>query len=134
MLRSLPESIQLKFQPEFEAILASLGQDSKVLGYKEEVLATWYASTFIKRVCISQVTWLQELLENDALNINYHAENYIEVLKPVFSAASNIEELQQLLRRVRAAEFARIAWRDLQHYANGTTNSIRAQYFCQSLY
>ncbi len=117
MLRSPPDLVLSRFHQEFEAILSELGHAPNIEAHKDEIFAVWYASPFIKRVCISQLGWLQRLLNSNGLNIDYQAENYVEQLKPVFTQANNIEELQCLLRQTRATAFARIAWRDLQKYA-----------------
>ncbi len=116
MLRSPPDLVLSRFHQEFEAILSELGHDPNIEAHKDEIFAIWYASPFIKRVCISQPGWLQRLLNSNGLNIDYQAEDYVEQLKPVFTQANNIEELQSFLRQARATAFARIAWRDLQKY------------------
>ncbi len=117
MYRPPADQFSTEFQQNYQAILAELDDYQSIERHKDEIFATCYASPFIKRVCTSQPLWLQRLLDNDELHIDYVAGNYIELLEPVFSQASTVEELQRLLRRVRVTEFARIAWRDLQRYA-----------------
>ena len=116
MLKISPEHTPQVLQQEYESMLAQLAGDQILTRHKDEILATWNASQFIKRTCISQPVWLRGLFDNNGLHVTYEAENYIERLKFVFSQANNIEELQQLLRCARAEAFARIAWRDLQRY------------------
>ena len=105
-----------RLQQEYESMLAQLAGDQTLARHKDEILAIWNASQFIKRTCISQPVWLKGLFDKNGLHVAYEAKNYIERLKFVFSQANNIEELQQLLRCARAEEFARIAWRDLRRY------------------
>ena len=116
MLQSPPELILPRFQQDYATLQHALDSDENIARHKDEILAIWYASPFIKQVCISQPAWLKNLLDHDALHADYTAEKYAEVLKPVFSQADNVAKLQRLLRQVRAAHFARIAWRDLQQY------------------
>ncbi len=106
-----------RFQQDYEAVQEKLGDVQAIASHKDEIFAVWHASSFIRRVCVSQPLWLQGLLARGELHVDYKMENYSELLQSVFSQANSVEELQQLLRRVRVAEFARIAWRDLQQYA-----------------
>ena len=117
MLTSPPDQLLSRFHQEYEANLAELGHDQNIARHKDELLAIWCASPFIKRVCASQPGWLQVLFDSNGLNVDYQTENYVEQLETVFTQANNIEELQCLLRQARATAFARIAWRDLQNYA-----------------
>ena len=111
---TVPESELIKIEQELESLF--LSSDPEVSKYKEEILFVCYASSFVKRVCITQPEWLASILVKDALNQNYNSEQYRQLLRPVFDATS-IESLQQKLRKLRTACFARIAWRDLQQYA-----------------
>ena len=118
MLKLPAETISSKFQQDFDAILDELNSDANILKHKDEVLAIWYASPYIKRVCISQPKWLQTILADEQLHVDYDLEKYRHLLTPVFLNADSVEMLQQQLRQLRAACFARIAWRDLQQYTS----------------
>lgn len=117
MLTQPPEQSVTGFEKDYEAIVEKLDGDEVVTRHREELFAVWYASSFIRRVCVSQPLWLQGLLVDGGLHVNREREGYVELLQAVFSKAGSVEELQQSLRRLRVAEFARIAWRDLQQYA-----------------
>lgn len=104
------------FQQDFDAILAEFEDGSLLIGHQEELFAVWYASPFIKRVCVSQPKWLYQLLSENELHKNCDLERYTKILRPIFSTADKVEVLQQQLRQQRAAAFARIAWRDLHQY------------------
>lgn len=112
-------------------MLAKLDAAKKVAKHKDEILAIWYASPFVKRVCIAQPLWLQGLIIGGSLREDYQLENYIELLEPVFSQAEKVEELQQFLRHARMAEFARIAWRDMQQYATVQQSLSELSIFAQ---
>ena len=105
------------FQHDFDAILSQINDDALLLECQEELFAVWYASPFIKRVCISQPQWLHQLLEQNELHNNCDIGKYRKLLQPIFVASNDVETLQQQLRQQRTAAFARIAWRDLQQYA-----------------
>ena len=117
MLTQPPEQSLTGFQQDYEAILAKLDGDEVVARHKEELFAVWYASSFVRRVCVSQPQWLRGLLADGGLQVNREREGYVALLRAVSSKAGSVEELQQMLRRLRVAESARIAWRDLQRYA-----------------
>jgi len=118
MLKPPPETALVKYQQDFDAILAELGNDSIVLEHKDEMFAVWYASPFIKRVCVSQPGWVKKLFSDGRLQVDYDLENYHRPLRAIILDAESVELLQQQLRQQRAAAFARIAWRDLQQYAS----------------
>ncbi|MGI9228205.1 MAG: bifunctional [glutamate--ammonia ligase]-adenylyl-L-tyrosine phosphorylase/[glutamate--ammonia-ligase] adenylyltransferase [Gammaproteobacteria bacterium] len=114
----IPDQVLPQFRHDFETILQCLNNDDRLVPHQDEIFEVWYASPFIKRVCISQPTWLQNLLLNNDLHVDRQAKSYAEKIDAEISQAQNIEELQRLLRRFRAAEFARIAWRDIQNYSS----------------
>ena len=116
MLKLTDQGDLPNFQQDFDAILAQLNDDSLLIESKEELFAVWYASPFIKRVCISQPRWLYKLLAENELQNNCDVNKYRKVLQPIIESANDVEVLQQLLRQQRTAAFARIAWRDLQQY------------------
>ena len=118
MLKLPAETISSKFHQDFDAILDELNSDVNIIKHKDEVLAVWYASPYIKRVCISQPKWLQNILADEQLHVDYDLEKYRQLLTTVFLNADSVEMLQQQLRQLRAACFARIAWRDLQQYTS----------------
>ena len=129
---AIPSQLALpRLQQDYEAMLAKLDGAQKVAKHKDEILAIWCASPFIKRVCVAQPLWLQGLIVDEFLHEDYQLENYIELLEPIFSQAKNVEELQQILRRVRMAEFARIAWRDLQQNATVQQSLSELSIFAQ---
>jgi len=129
---AIPSQLALpRLQQDYEAMLAKLDGAQKVAKHKDEILAIWCASPFIKRVCVAQPLWLQGLIVDESLHEDYQLENYIELLEPIFSQAKNVEELQQILRRVRMAEFARIAWRDLQQNATVQQSLSELSIFAQ---
>ncbi len=113
-----PETAFLIFQKDFDAIFDALKNDSDLLKQKDELFAIWYASPFIKRVCVSQPIWLQALFRNDELCVDFDKEAYRHQFSELITHADNVESAQQKLRQKRAAAFARIAWRDLQQYTN----------------
>ncbi len=115
MLAVPPNQDRIRLLSELEESL--LGQKSKVTQNLDEVLAAWYASPFVKRVCLSQPDWLEKIFSNGALQKNFDQECYQQELDAVFSQAHSVEEVQKLLRQARTAAFARITWRDLHDYA-----------------
>lgn len=117
MLTPPPAQSVSGFQKDYEAIREKLHGAQAIEQHKEEIFAVWYASSFIRRVCVSQPLWLQDLLTEGDLHVNRERESYGTRLQPAFSEADSVEDLQRRLRRLRVAEFARIAWRDLQQYA-----------------
>ncbi|MGH1536932.1 MAG: bifunctional [glutamate--ammonia ligase]-adenylyl-L-tyrosine phosphorylase/[glutamate--ammonia-ligase] adenylyltransferase, partial [Gammaproteobacteria bacterium] len=117
MLNPPPENALALLQQEFDAILVELKNDPILVKHKDEVLAVWYASPFIKRVCMSQTSWLQALLNKGELHNDCDLEVYCRQLSQVVSDADSVEVMQQQLRIERTSAFARIAWRDLQHYS-----------------
>lgn len=116
MLPLPPESHRSKLKLDFNELYSNL--KPVLLDHQDEVLAVWFASPFIKRLCISQPEWLEKLFSNHVLHQDFNLDKYHEELETLFSLVNNVEELQHLLRRARAAAFARIAWRDLQTYTN----------------
>ena len=115
MRQSISDSAISKLEHELQPIFQSA--DHSIIQYENEVKSICYASSFIKRVCISQPEWLFKLLAEDALHQDYDHDVYRQLLNPVFLAADSVENLQQQIRKLRTASFARIAWRDLQGYA-----------------
>lgn len=93
-------------------------EDASFAKYRDEILAIWYASPFVRRVCLSQPQWLQELLAQGGLHVDRGTEYYAELLESSISRVTGVEGLQQSLRHLRYSAYARIAWRDLQQYAN----------------
>ncbi len=117
MQMALPEQVLPLFRQEFEEILACLNQDQGLIAHRDEIFEIWYASPFVKRVCVSQPTWLQNLLLNNDLYVDYQAEIYSQKIDAEIAKAHNIEDCQRILRRLRVAEFARIAWRAIKGYS-----------------
>ena len=118
MLSLLPNQVPTSFKDEFEIILENMESEDEVQKHKDEIFAVWFASPFVKQVCISQPAWLHELLKNKELFSEFTQDNYANRLNSIFLQTNDTEELQRLLRKIRAAEYARIAWRDLQGYAS----------------
>lgn len=117
MLKLPPESALSLFQQDYDFLLSELKKDPNLLKHKDEMFAVWYASPFIKRVCLSQSQWLQTLFSERELHCDFNKEIYRKQLHQVVSDSDSIEAIQHHLRVKRAAAFARIAWRDLQHYS-----------------
>ena len=115
MLPSPPENAFLTLEEELNPVFQSI--DLIDATYRTEVVSICYASPFIKRVCVAQPEWLSSLFSEETLKQNYSFEDYRQILASVFHADS-VEILQQQLRQLRTANFARIAWRDLQQYAS----------------
>ena len=118
MLRLSSDQVPTGFEDEFNSMLEIMESEDEFLKLKPEILAVWVASPFIKRVCISQPTWLKNLVNNQDLHTDFDRSNYEERIKTIISQAHDLPELQKLLRQLRTAEYARIAWRDLQGYAS----------------
>ena len=106
-----------RLEQDFQVLLQHLGE-TPVADHRDEILAVWYASPFVKRVCLAQPQWLQELLVQDGLHADCSAEDYAELLKDVISRVASVEEVQRELRRLRYSAYARIAWRDLRQYSS----------------
>ncbi len=128
MLNSIPAKEITKLQQDFDAIQVLLDGNAKILESKGELLKVWYASPFIRRVCVSQPAWLQQLFANDELHKDFDLDKYLRLLSEVVININSIEELQQQLRLTRVAAFARIAWRDLQSYT--TVQQTLAELSC----
>ncbi len=117
MLRFLPTQLPPKLEQDFQTLLGCI-EDASFTKHQDEILAIWYASPFVRRVCLSQPQWLQELLTQGGLHADYDAGQYVEQLESAVSQATGVEALQQSLRQSRSCVYARIAWRDLQQYAS----------------
>jgi len=76
--------------------------------YQDEIFAVWYASPFIKRVCLAQPDWLKTLIASGSLQMDCDLESYQAALHDIVSCADSVEEVQRALRKHRAAEFARL--------------------------
>ena len=117
MLVLPPTQFESRLDQDFQ-ILLERTEDSSIAQHRDEILAVWHASPFIKRVCLSQPQWIQEVLAQGGLHIDLSAQDYAGLLKSSISGVSSVEALQQSLRRLRYSSYARIAWRDLQQYAD----------------
>jgi len=118
MLNPIPDSEISKLQQDFEDVVVELGHDQHLLQHKQEILAVWYASPFIRRVSMSQPRFLQSLLANNELNKNYGIVEYQHFLSETFVNIESVGQLQRRLRKKRVAAFARIAWRDVKQYTS----------------
>ena len=126
-----PIQLLSRLEQDFEVLLQRI-EDESVAKHHDEILAVWYASPFIKRVCISQPQWMQELLAQGGLHVDCSTEEYAEMLKSSVSRVTSIEELQQSLRRLRYAAYARIAWRDLQQYSSVEQTLMELSVYAQT--
>jgi len=69
---AIPSQLALpRLQQDYEAMLAKLDGAQKVAKHKDEILAIWCASPFIKRVCIAQPLWLQGLIVDESLHEDF---------------------------------------------------------------
>ena len=118
MYRSLPDTLPANFEQEFDSLLSKTEHDSNIAAHQKEIFEVWYASPFIKRVCLSQPTWLQNTLADNSLRVDYQLEAYKKKIDAEISQIQNIDEFQAVLRKIRVTEFARIAWRELQNYSS----------------
>lgn len=132
MNKSIPEKEISKLQREFEALQLVLNDNSNVIEQKDELLKVWYASPFIKRVCVSEPQWLESLLVTGGLEINFDLDRYRRLLNKAVINLNSVEELQKQLRRIRVTEFARIAWRDLQDYASVQQTLAELSFFAEA--
>ena len=117
MPRSLPEPLLPRLVQEFETLVAQTGGAS-IENSRDEILSIWHASPFIRRVCLSQPQWLEQLLSQGQLHTDCDFAQYAGELESELCEATGIEHLQQILRGSRSRAYARIAWRDLQQYAS----------------
>lgn len=131
MLASPPTQYESRLDQDFQVLLERTG-DGTVAQHRDEILAVWYASPFIRRVCLSQPQWVQEILAQGRLHIDLNAEDYAGLLKSSIAGASSVEALQQSLRRLRYSSYARIAWRDLQQYADVQQTLIELSTYAQT--
>ena len=118
MLPAISQQDSLKHKKDFERVLQTLEAGHQLKANEDEILKLWHASSFIKRVCMSQPAWLSAVFENNSLQLDYSAKQFEQILTPLFTQAKSVVDLQHLLRRARTAEYARIAWRELQSYAS----------------
>ncbi len=132
MIRLSPERVPSRFEEEFDVLLNRLESDPTLIEHKDEIFAVWFASPFIKQVCNSQPIWLLNLVKNQELHSEFNIDNYIDRLKPIFKHTKETVETQKLLRQIRKAEYARIAWRDLQGYATVKQTLSELSFFAQS--
>lgn len=132
MIKSIPEKEKSRLQREFDALQLMFDNDLTVIEHKDELLEVWYASPFIKRVCISQPEWLESLLTNGELQINLDLDRYRRVLNEVVVNIDSVEELQKKLRQIRMAAFARIAWRDLRGYSSVQQTLAELSFFAEA--
>ena len=116
MLKLPIHEVPDNFQLDFDAILSEQGDDTLLHKCQDEVFAVWYASPFIKRVCVSQPKWLYQLIKENKLHIDLDADQCKQQLRSGILNVDSVETLQQILRQQRTAAFARIAWRDVQQY------------------
>lgn len=117
MPRFLPEPLLPRLVQEFEALVDQTGSAS-IENSRDEILSIWHASPFVRRVCLAQPQWLEQLLAQGQLHTDCDFEQYAGQLESELREATGIEHLQQILRGARSRAYARIAWRDLQQYAS----------------
>ncbi len=115
---ALPCDIKTQFQSDFDLILGQLDHQPSLVDKKNEIFDVWYASPFIRRVCLAQPQWLHNLVNTNGLHTDYSVENYKQILHAIISEAQTTDEVQRILRQQRVSQFARIAWRDLQNYTS----------------
>ena len=116
MLTPLPNPLASRFEQDFET-LADKVAGASIEKHRDEILSIWYASPFIRRVCLAQPQWLEELLSQGQLHTDCDFAQHAAQLESELHQATGIEHLQQILRSSRGRAYARIAWRDLQQYA-----------------
>lgn len=131
MIRFSTKQIPTIYKDDFALILKSIREVNKVLKYEDELYDVWQASPFIRQVCISQPIWLEKLIDKQELNCEFDVKIYKERLFQIFSQIRDIDDFKKLLRRIRAAEYARIAWRDLQEYASVKQTLTELSLFAQ---
>ena len=131
MLAPPPTQYESRLDQDFQVLLERTG-DCTVAQHRDEILAVWYASPFIRRVCLSQPQWVQEILAQGRLHTDLNAEDYAGLLRSSITGASSVEALQQSLRRLRYSSYARIAWRDLQQYADVQQTLIELSTYAQT--
>ncbi len=132
MSKYIPDNEVSKFQKELDALQLRLDNKSLLIQFKDELFKVWYASPFIRRVCVSQPNWLESLLSNDELQKNFTLDEYITLLKEAVINIDSVEALQKKLRQMRVAAFARIAWRDLQGYADVQQTLSDVSFFAEA--
>jgi glutamate-ammonia-ligase adenylyltransferase len=112
----LTEKASVKFEQDFADILFKYNDDAKLLKNQQEVFSVWWASPFIRRVCVAQPQFLENLFIHGELHADYDEEKYQQLLNSAVENIESVELLQRQLRKTRLAAFARIAWRDIQQY------------------
>ncbi|MCY4642717.1 MAG: bifunctional [glutamate--ammonia ligase]-adenylyl-L-tyrosine phosphorylase/[glutamate--ammonia-ligase] adenylyltransferase [Gammaproteobacteria bacterium] len=117
MSASPPSQLISRLEQDFEMLLERI-EDELVAEHRDEILSIWYASPFVKRVCLAQPQWMQDLLKKGELHVDCSTKDYAQRLRVSISHVTSVEDLQQSLRRLRYSAYARIAWRDLQQYAS----------------
>ena len=132
MSNFIPDKEVSRFQREFDALQLLVEDKLMLMHYKDELFKVWYASPFIRRVCVSQPEWLASLLVNGELKKNYSLDDYIVLLNEAVINIDSVEALQKKLRLARVAAFARIAWRDLQGYTSVQQTLSELSFFAEA--
>jgi glutamate-ammonia-ligase adenylyltransferase len=132
MSNFIPDKEVSRFQREFDALQLLVEDELMLMHYKDELFKVWYASPFIRRVCVSQPEWLASLLVNGELQKNYSLDDYIVLLNEAVINVDSVETMQKKLRRARVAAFARIAWRDLQGYTSVQQTLSELSFFAEA--
>ncbi len=118
MSKPIPEKEISRLQHDFDALRLKFDNDLLLIDHKDELFQCWYASPFIKRVCVSQPKWLESLLLTGELHKNISLNEYRRLLNEVVVTTKSVEDIQKQLRLTRVAAYARIAWRDFHGYAS----------------
>ena len=116
-LADLPEVLRTPVEVALERLAddAPLPRDEAVLA---ELPRVWAMSEFTSRICLRDPAVLAALADNGDLGRAYPAGEYRRRLQAALAEVEAEADLHRILRRFRAREMLRIAWRDLSGRAD----------------
>ncbi|MCF8068253.1 MAG: bifunctional [glutamate--ammonia ligase]-adenylyl-L-tyrosine phosphorylase/[glutamate--ammonia-ligase] adenylyltransferase [Desulfobacterales bacterium] len=86
--------------------------------FAEEAQRVFAFSDYVPKRCTQNPGMLIDLIETGDLYRQYSSETYREKLSAITSAVQEVSDLGECLKRFRAREMVRIAWRDLSGRAD----------------
>ncbi len=120
-LATLPEAQRPAVAGHWQAFRDACARDAVPLPQDPTLLArlarTWACSEFAARTCIRWPTQCQDLLSSGDLSASYSEDGCRTRLESLLETVSDAAALGIALRRFRAREMLRIAWRDLNNLA-----------------
>lgn len=117
-MNSFEKELSIRLQNFEEAMAGSGISPPDYPEFIEERNASFIASGFIARTLSRTPSIISDLAESGDLKSTYEKDNILEKVRSLKKACSGAEELGSGLRKLRAREYVRIAWRDINGLAD----------------